>query len=115
MAKLLVKYGSDNEEAKNCTLLDLDKGFFAIVDNSLFEYLSQWRWYAKQSGSCWYAVRKVTLGKHERLIRMHRQLTDCPDGYDVHHINGDSLDNRICNLLPCSPETHQALHNNPVI
>lgn len=31
-------------------------------------------------------------------VRLHRFITDCPKDMVVDHINGDTLDNRLCNL-----------------
>ena len=44
------------------------------------------------------AVAKKVLGKN------------IPDGYEVHHVNGDKLDNRPENLVVLPREEHQKLH-----
>ena len=111
MSKIQVKHGSNNEQSKNCQLLDLGKGFFTIVDCRLYDHLKQWRWYAKRSSHCYYAVRKTTRNGKEIIIRMHRQLMSCPLGMEVHHINQDSLDNRLENLIICTPQQHRDFHN----
>ena len=35
---------------------------------------------------------------------------DIPDGFHIHHIDGDHNNNSIENLLACSPEDHANLH-----
>lgn len=35
---------------------------------------------------------------NNKKIRLHRYITDCPDGMVVDHINGDTKDNRMSNL-----------------
>jgi hypothetical protein len=34
-----------------------------------------------------------------------------PDGYQIHHVNGDKQDNRLDNLLLVDPVTHKRLHS----
>jgi len=83
---------------------------FALVDPDDFERLRKYRWFAKKSKYNWYAVRRVRRNGRDRLIRMHREITNCPAGLQVHHRNGDGLDNRKCNLLVCRPGVHRQIH-----
>lgn len=75
----------------------LTQGLFALVDDSDYDFLMQWKWSASQEsrGTKWYAVRRDNGVK----IRMHRAIVErrgvkIPPGYVVDHINHNSLDNR---------------------
>ncbi len=70
----------------------------AKVDQSDFERLSQWTWYAHKSDKAVYARGRITKDGWHRLIFMHRLLLDCPEDMCIDHINRDTLDNRRCNL-----------------
>lgn len=94
------------------TRIPLGKGKVAIVDPELFHDLNCYRWFAKKSGRCWYAVRKVRTKHGEHLIRMHRQITNCPAHQQVHHENHISLDNRLANLLCCTRDAHAIQHHS---
>lgn len=45
------------------------------------------------------------MDRHRK--QLHRHLVDVPKGYEVDHINLDTLDNRLCNLRVC---THQRIN-----
>lgn len=52
-----------------------------------------------------------------RQVREHRHIWEnnygkIPKGYQIHHINGDKLDNRIENLKLMKTGEHTKLHNN---
>lgn len=84
--------------------IELSRGFVAIVDDSDYEFLNQWKWYARQGKHTWYAARKIMKKmpdgkwKHEKLIHMHRVINNTPDNLVTDHINGNGLDNRRENL-----------------
>jgi hypothetical protein len=44
---------------------------------------------------------------HVRKGRLHRVIMDCPDGMTVDHINGDTMDNRRCNLRIATQSQNQ--------
>lgn len=69
-------------------------GKFAIVDDSDFEHLSQYRWRYSQG----YALRNATVNGKEITILMHRVILNLQPGQQADHINGDKLDNRRSNL-----------------
>ena len=45
-------------------------------------------------------------GKEKTFAFLHRLIMDAPKGYHVHHKNGDTLDNRRCNLEVLTPKLH---------
>lgn len=83
---------------------------FALVDEKNFTWLNSYLWFALNRQGSWYAVRLSSHGCRPFLIRMHRQITKCPPNKVVHHLNGDSLDNRRSNLLPCTASEHNFFH-----
>lgn len=68
----------------------------AIVDDSLFERLNRWKWYCSSYGYATKTIR-LTNGKQKRIM-MHRFILKAQHEEEVDHINGDRLDNRLCNL-----------------
>lgn len=76
----------------------LTKGFYAIVDDGVFDKLSKFNWHY----SVGYACRDVwKKGKNKRLM-MHRLIIGAKQGEEVDHKNGDRLDNRGDNLRFCT-------------
>jgi hypothetical protein len=78
--------------------IPLTKGKFAIVDDSDFEWLSQFKWHVRKS-STWYAYRAPHFGV---WIAMHREIMNCPDGMMVDHADGNGLNNCRSNLRICT-------------
>jgi hypothetical protein len=82
--------------------IQLTHGKVALVDDSDYEWLNQWKWFAQQDGNVWYARRnQVFNGKHI-AIQMHALILSTPHGYHSDHKNGDGLDNQRNNLRYCT-------------
>lgn len=75
--------------------IPLTKNMNALVDDDDYEWLSQRKWCSSKG----YAVRYD--GQRRKMLPMHREILNAPDGMDVDHINGDRLDNRRANLRVC--------------
>lgn len=87
--------------------IPLPHGQRCIVDQENWVYLSNWKWHLRHSGTCWYVCRKKMISGKETIIKIHRQITHCPDNFEVHHVNGDPLDNRKVNLEIVDPTEHR--------
>lgn len=86
--------------------IPLTKGLTTTVDDSAFETLSKWHWHTQHAASCIYAARDYREGGKRIRVYMHRQIADCPPRREVHHKNGDTLDNRKENLEVVEPQKH---------
>lgn len=84
--------------------IQLTQGKVAIVDDSDFEYLNQYKWHALKIGNTFYAARTITVIKNKhKLLLMHRFITNNIDTkMHTDHINGEGLDNRKINLRICT-------------
>lgn len=75
------------------SIIWLTQGKYAIVDNSDYEWLSQWKWY--------YNGRYARRILKQRIIYMHRIVMNTPREMFTDHINGLGVDNRKQNLRIC--------------
>src|ERR1044071_1696611 len=75
-------------------LIPLTQSKFALVDDSDFERIRQYKWYYNDG----YAI---TYHKGKR-IRMHRLIMNAPDGVDVDHRDTNKLNNQKSNLRLCT-------------
>lgn len=95
--------------------IPLTQGQFALVDDEDYDWLMQWKWYAKfnRSTGTYYAARNARMDDGRRTtIRMHQQIMGSPLATDVDHCNHNTLDNRRLNLRAC---THaQNMQNQPL-
>lgn len=77
----------------------LTKNYKAIVDFDDYERISKNKWYANMTKGKPYAV---SGGWKMPPLRMHREVLGAKPGQYIDHINGNTLDNRKCNLRICT-------------
>lgn len=70
-------------------------------------HAGQWR--RERRIAYWRENGKVVSTSYARWLWM-KYKGNIPAGYHVHHINRNSMDDRICNLLCVSPTEHCCLH-----
>lgn len=80
--------------------IPLTKGMVALVDSEDVHRVGDRNWSASRPpGSVtFYATRCLRTQSGHFAEPLHRVVMDAPDDMEVDHINGDTLDNRRCNL-----------------
>lgn len=79
--------------------IPLTRGQVTIVDAADYDFLMQWKWFAKPNYKTWYARRSGLLPTGERkTFTLHRVLLDAPEHLKVDHIDGNGLNNTRANL-----------------
>jgi len=86
--------------------IKLTQNKVALVDDELYEWLNQWKWYAHKVGNTYYATRHIK--GTNRMIRMHHQILNIAPGKEVDHRNRNGLDNRCSNIRECTHSQNQA-------
>lgn len=97
--------------------IQLTQGKIALIDDEDFELLNQHKWCADQGLVTYYAGRQITIQSQNKAknikrkrttIYMHRIILEnkLKDNEDIHHINGNGLDNRKCNLQIVTRSQH---------
>lgn len=72
----------------------------ALVDDSDYQWLNQWKWTLSRCRRTIYAHRYPTKDARRTMILMHRLIMGILQNPELHvdHINHDGLDNRRVNL-----------------
>lgn len=88
--------------------IKLTQGKECLVDDNLYNWLSQWNWYYKvrwSNPSKGDAVRTLngTNGRKTTLY-MHQILCPAPPGYETDHKDTNTLNNQLSNLRIASKE-----------
>jgi hypothetical protein len=80
--------------------IKLTKGFVTVVDDEDFDFLSQWKWHARQKRNLYYAGRTQHVpGGRPVKIMMHRVIAGINErSVHVDHRNGNTLDNTRQNI-----------------
>lgn len=74
--------------------IKLSQGKFAIVDDCDYDFLNKFKWSAfraNQDGSRYYAHRKCMVRR--KIVMMHREILNAPQGMSVDHIDHNGLNN----------------------
>lgn len=82
--------------------IQLTNGFVALVDDTDYEWLNQWKWCAARSKKRIYAIRKAGIFPFYKTVRMHRVIMNAPDTMQVDHKDLDGLNNQRHNLRICT-------------
>jgi hypothetical protein len=91
-------------------LIRLGNGLDTLVDVELADELSAYRWYLGNG----YVCRHERIAKRQyRGVYLHRLVAGAPEGdrtVQVHHEDGDRLNNQRANLLLLSRKAHSEEH-----
>jgi hypothetical protein len=89
------------ENIKMTKEIKLTQGKFALVDDSDYDYLNQWKWYYSHG----YAVRQYGW-PIKKTVFMHRLIMGDPPGLQIDHKDNEKpdhgLDNQSSNLRVCT-------------
>lgn len=80
--------------------IPLTLGLVARVDPEMVPILERELWHARKSKAAVYAVCRHS--ETRKLVPMHRFIMGNPEGMQVDHANGGTLDNRRANLRVCT-------------
>lgn len=93
--------------------ISLTQGAVAYVDDEDYDRISAKSWAIHPQGAG-YAVRKGNRNFGEpRTVEMHREILYAPRETIIDHINGNSLDNRKCNLRYCDTQKNAFNRKKP--
>jgi HNH endonuclease len=82
-------------------IINLTKGYVAIVDDDDFERVNMHSWCASNASKN-NNVPRAEARINKKLVRMHRFILSAPKGSYVDHVNHNTLDNRKENLRLCT-------------
>lgn len=93
--------------------IPLTQGKFALVDDDVYEWASEYKWYADGKAGRLYARRNEGTWPFQKAVRLHREILNAPEGIFIDHINGDGLDCRRINMRLASSAENQRNRSTP--
>jgi len=82
--------------------IKLTKDYITRVDDEDFTELSKHHWHICEAAHNIYACRDYKNHGSRHRVYMHRAISNCPPGFQVHHRDSDTLNNARANLEICS-------------
>jgi len=102
-------------DISNTRQIQLGHGRFAIVDESDYDWLNQWKWHARKSKYTYYAMSWMIGKDHDKKISMHNLIMGIsPDGLIVDHIDTIGTHNFRSNLRFCT-QSENMMNQSPQI
>lgn len=92
------------EDHVEILLVHKGEKYYAKIDLEYIELISDYRWYAHKSKYSGFYARSATKGD---FISMHQLVLPKKESLYIDHINGDTLDNRRCNLRHATASQNQ--------
>lgn len=84
---------------------------FTIVDEPISHAFGRWKWRVNATGYVYRCAYGADTPSRQRTALLHREVIGAKRGQEVDHINGNKLDNRLCNLRFC--DRSQNIRNTP--
>lgn len=97
--------------------IPLTQGKFALVDDENYDWLMQYKWCAQKRRNTFYAATTIKLGKNQwTSLRMHQLIINqkLNKNEEIHHINGNGLDNCAHNLEILTRSHHRAMDKKQI-
>lgn len=91
--------------------IQLTQGKAAFVDDEDYERVAGYKWFARRTGTCWYACAYMNgwPGKVFKMIHLHHLIGGWPiSGYIMDHRDRNGLNNQKNNLRICTQLQNRA-------
>lgn len=84
--------------------LPINSQVTAIVDDDMFDYLSQFKWRIDRNG---YILRGTRKNGHYKNIWMHQEVISVQEGFKADHIDRNKYNNTRKNLREATPQQNR--------
>ncbi len=91
--------------------IPLTKNMFALIDAIDFVRVGLHVWHVTESSHSYYAATWTGENGTRKKVYLHRFIVDCPSSHEVHHIDGNTLNNCRKNLIICDRATNLSYRN----
>jgi hypothetical protein len=79
-------------------ILQLNKGFTTLIDDDIVDDVKPFRWYVVPRPRTNYVRRSIPCGGKTKYEYLHQRVLGVRPGFEIDHIDGNTLDNRRANL-----------------